>query len=99
VLPALSGLTKTDVLFADGRTEPFDAVIAATGFRSGLPELLELPEALGPRGRPRPGAQADHPGLYFIGYRDSVRGALFEINRDSRRLAGAMAGFLATEGP
>ena len=34
--PALEALTETAVRFADGTSEPFDAVIAATGFTPGL---------------------------------------------------------------
>ena len=90
VLPAVSGFTDSAVTFAEGRSERFDVVIAATGFRSGLPELLQVPETLNGDGRPR--ADVTRPGLYFIGYRDSVRGALFEIDRDSRRIAHEVAG-------
>jgi len=75
ILPSVAGLTPEGALLADGGREPFDAVIAATGYRSGLPELL--------------GLQTDElpPGLHAIGFRESARGALFEIRRDSLRLA------------
>jgi cation diffusion facilitator CzcD-associated flavoprotein CzcO len=39
----------------------------------------------------RPGLRlADAPGLYRVGFRESVRGALFEINKESRRVACAV---------
>jgi hypothetical protein len=42
-------------------------------------------------GLPRFGAggSPDFPGLYFIGFKESPRGALYEANRDARRLAEA----------
>ena len=85
VLPAVTGFTASGVTFADGRSETFDTVIAATGFRNAIPELLDLPDPLA----------ATHAGLYLIGFRDSVRGALFEIDRHSRRLASTISGSLA----
>ncbi len=64
-------------------------VIAATGYRSGLPQLLDLPDALDEHGYPRfaSGQPTSFPGLYFIGYTHSLRGHLYEANLDSRRLA------------
>jgi putative flavoprotein involved in K+ transport len=85
VLPAVAGFTSAGVTFANGRIERFDTVIAATGFRNALPELLDLPDPL----------SMTYPGLYLIGFRDSVRGALFEIDRDSRQIAQAIVGVLA----
>jgi hypothetical protein len=35
VRPALERLTQADAVFAGGTSEPFDAIIAATGFTSG----------------------------------------------------------------
>jgi putative flavoprotein involved in K+ transport len=87
VLPAVSGFTSSGVIFADGRTERFDVVVAATGFRHALSELLDLPDPVA----------SIYPGLYLIGYRDSIRGALFEIDRDSRRVAQSIAEFLAAD--
>jgi len=94
VLPAVERLTEDGVAFADDRTELFYAVVAATGYRSSLPNILELEGALDEAGRPvtEDGISLRaHPGLYCIGFRESVRGAMFEINRDSRRLARVVA--------
>ena len=85
VLPDPSRLTERGVVFADGRTEEFDAVVAATGFTSGLDKLLDSREALDERAFPR--SSDPLPGLFFIGYNETPRGALFEANRDARRLA------------
>ena len=40
-------------MFADGSSEPFDVVIAATGFSSGLGSLVEAPGVLDEAGIPR----------------------------------------------
>jgi putative flavoprotein involved in K+ transport len=89
VRPALERLTETGAVFADGSSEPFDAIIAATGFTTGLEALIDVPGALDDLGEPR-GAAGDptaHRGLYFVGFTHSLRGHLFEANRASRRLA------------
>jgi cation diffusion facilitator CzcD-associated flavoprotein CzcO len=96
IRPQLERLSETGAIFADGRAEPFDAVIAATGFRTGLEQLIDLPGALDSRGEPAfpSGRATAFPGLYFIGYTHSLRGHLFEANRDSRRLAKAVEAYL-----
>jgi cation diffusion facilitator CzcD-associated flavoprotein CzcO len=89
VKPALQGLTEAEAIFADGTREPFDAIVAATGFATGLESILDAPGALDDLGEPR-GPSGDptvHAGLYFVGFTHSLRGHLFEANRASRRLA------------
>jgi putative flavoprotein involved in K+ transport len=94
--PNVARFTKTGVVFADGRAEDFDAVIAATGFRSPLPQLLDLPGALDERGHPRfaSGRPSSFPGLYCVGYVHSLRGHLYEANLASRRLARLVQQYL-----
>jgi putative flavoprotein involved in K+ transport len=89
IKPALVRLTKTDAIFADGTSEPFDAIIAATGFATGLQSLISMPGVLDDHGEPLgiSGEPTAQPGLYFIGFIHSLRGHLFEANRASRRLA------------
>jgi putative flavoprotein involved in K+ transport len=89
IQPALVRLTETDAVFADGQSEPFDAIVAATGFATGLESLIDAPGALDEDGEPRgrSGEPTVHPGLYFIGFTHTLRGHLFEANRASRRLA------------
>jgi putative flavoprotein involved in K+ transport len=96
VRPKIEQLTETGAIFADGRAEPFDAVIAATGFRTGLEQLIDLPGALDARGEPAfpSGRATAFPGLYFIGYTHSLRGHLFEANCDSRRMAKTIGAYL-----
>jgi putative flavoprotein involved in K+ transport len=96
VKPALERLTQTGAVFADGTSEPFDAVIAATGFATGLESIIEVPGVLDDVGEPRgtSGEPTAHAGLYFIGFTHSLRGHLFEANRASRRLARNVARYL-----
>jgi alkanesulfonate monooxygenase SsuD/methylene tetrahydromethanopterin reductase-like flavin-dependent oxidoreductase (luciferase family) len=60
---------------------------------TGLEALLDLPDLLDDRALPK--VATTHTGLYFIGFRESPRGALYEANRDSRRLAAEVSGYLA----
>lgn len=92
VLPALVALTRTGARFADDRERAFDVVVAATGFTTGLEQLVQEPGALDERGYPLPGSGP--PGLYFAGYAETPRGQLFESNRRSRRLAAAIDDYL-----
>lgn len=96
VRPNVALFTSAGVEFADRREEAFDVVVAATGFSTALQELLEIPDAIDDRGRPRfrSGRPTPYPGLYFIGFDETTRGVLFEVNRDSRRLARAVATYL-----
>ena len=89
IRPALARLTATGAVFEDGNEQPFDAIIAATGFSTGLHELLEAKEVLNDSDEPveRSGEPTARPGMFFIGYTHSLRGHLFEANLASRRLA------------
>jgi len=97
VRPALERLTETDAVFADGTSEPFDAIVAATGFTTGLASIVEAPGALDDLGEPRgvSGEPTTNPGLFFVGFTHSLRGHLFEANRASRRLARHVSAYLA----
>jgi cation diffusion facilitator CzcD-associated flavoprotein CzcO len=98
VRPELVRLTPTGAVFSHGAQEPFDVVVVATGFSTALEELVELPGLLDDRGLPRFGAHGarEFPGLYFVGFKESPRGALYEANRDARRLGEAASRYLAT---
>jgi putative flavoprotein involved in K+ transport len=93
---AVTRLTKTGVVFADGVEEPFDVVIAATGFTRGLGRLLDVPGALDAHGdaiRARDGSGTE-PGLFFSGYTETIRGQLFEAKRLAPKLAAAVSRYL-----
>lgn len=87
--PGVARLTATGVIYDDGQAEDFEVIVAATGFKTGLPDLVDVPGLLDERGYPRvpSGQPTSARGLYFMGYTESVRGHLYEANRDSRRLA------------
>lgn len=101
VRPAVAALSETGAVFADGSCGVYDAIIAATGFHSGLASILEADDALDDAGEPRAasGEVSTHPGLYFVGFTHSLRGHLFEANRASRRLARNVERYLAALGP
>lgn len=96
VRPTVSRFTSHGVVFEDGREDPVDVVVAATGFETGLHDLLDVADAVGADGQPRfrSGRPTAYPGLYFIGFDETVRGHLFEANRESKRLARSVARYL-----
>lgn len=85
VRPDVSRFTRGGVVFADGAEAHVDVVIAATGYATGLPEILDVPDALDARGYPS--AESPCPTLYFAGYAESPRGQLYESARAAPRLA------------
>ncbi len=93
VRPNIRRFVSEGVVYTDGREEVFDAVIFATGFVTGLERLLKIPGLLDESGNPRfaSGAPTSEPGLYFIGFLQSNRGVLYEMEIHSRRLAAAIA--------
>ena len=97
VRPALARLSSSGVVFDDGTEEPFDAVVAATGYTTGLEHLMPDPSVLDERSLPRELQPPHDPGLYFMGYVETVRGQLFEANREAKRLAELVEAYLRRE--
>jgi cation diffusion facilitator CzcD-associated flavoprotein CzcO len=91
-------LTPDGVVFADARTEEFDAIILATGFRPDLRSLVPDVEGVFDRhGMPRVTGQATSaPGLYFCGQITSSTGQLREIGLEARRIAEISKRYTAT---
>jgi putative flavoprotein involved in K+ transport len=89
----ISRFVSDGVVYTDGRGEAFDAVIFATGYVTGLEKILKIPGLLDASGEPRfaSGNPTSVPGLYFIGFLQSNRGVLYELEIDSRRLAATIA--------
>lgn len=101
VRTALERLTGDGVEYADGSHEALDVVVVATGFRTGLEGMLrDVPGVVGDDGQPlaRSGKPTVAPGLYFMGFDETVRGHLFEARRESKRLAGTIARSLRRDG-
>jgi thioredoxin reductase len=89
-------LTDSGVVFAGGNEEPFDVVVAATGFRQGLERFLDLPDVVDERGDPRRSEDGAGvlPGLFFCGYTETIRGQLLEARREAPRIARAVSRYL-----
>ncbi len=92
VLPNVLHFTRAGVVVAHGVEEEFDVVVAATGYTTGLDELLAAPRALDERAYPR--ADGAYPGLYFAGYSETPRGQLFESSRGAHKLAATVDSYL-----
>ena len=78
VHPGLSRLVADGAEFVDGRTAPFDAIVLATGYRSGVAALFaEVAVAVDENGLPRAlagsGPLAD---AYFVGFDTRQPGGL-----------------------
>jgi cation diffusion facilitator CzcD-associated flavoprotein CzcO len=97
VRPDISRFDSTCFIYTDGSSETIDVVIAATGFRSGLEKFLHVPGVLDDNGQPQflSGGPTSIPGLYFVGFDETVRGQLYEINRESLQLAVEIERYLA----
>jgi putative flavoprotein involved in K+ transport len=82
------------VRFTDGTNCAPDAVICATGYRSGIEALAGHLVALDRRGMPPfIGAESspEHPGLWFFGLDSSIYGNMHVRRRQARQLARAVA--------
>jgi putative flavoprotein involved in K+ transport len=93
VVGTVEGLDGPNVLLTGGTTIRPDAVIAATGFRRGLEDLVGEYGLVGPNGRPTVHGERTHPNapnLYFIGFTNPISGNLRELGIDARRIARAV---------
>lgn len=92
VVPGVVRFSEGAATFADGRTLPFDAVILATGFRTGLADFLaDAAKITNARMLPLQHGEPAAPGLYFTGFRNPPTGALREIAIEAPRIAGSIA--------
>lgn len=91
-VPPCKRVLSDRVRFVDGRTEPFEAIILATGYRPGLDRFIDGFESISDaRGRPhRFGEEMTVPGLFFVGFRNPPTGALREIAFEAPRVAEAI---------
>ena len=81
------------VVFEDGQTFRPDAVICATGYRTGLEPLLGHLAVLSDRGVPlHPAGETDpaNKGLWFNGYRPIFQGYFHAASVNARRIAQAI---------
>jgi cation diffusion facilitator CzcD-associated flavoprotein CzcO len=92
VRPNIKTLAPKTVAFVDGRTEAFDAIILATGFRPDLRKLLpNAVDVLNAGGQPLvSGRPTASPGLFFCGAIVAPTGQFREIGIEARRIADAI---------
>ncbi len=93
VVPEVERMDGDWVVCGTHRVRPH-AVVAATGYKRGLDELVGHLGVLAANGRPEVHAPDTHPrapGLYFIGYTNPIVGNLYEVARVADRLALALA--------
>jgi cation diffusion facilitator CzcD-associated flavoprotein CzcO len=88
----IESFTAAGVTFTDGSEEAFDDVILATGFRAAVGFLPVSTDRRGFALRRDRVTSSEHPDLYFVGHNYDSTGALFNIRRDSRLVAKAIAG-------
>ena len=88
VRPGVAQLEGDDVVHDDGSRSRPDAVIAATGYDTGLTPLLGPLGLVDRRGLPTVGSRgsAAAPSLYSVGISIPLSGLLREIGLDSRRV-------------
>ncbi|MER5226565.1 flavin-containing monooxygenase [Streptomyces flaveus] len=93
IVPAVDGFEDGKVVLANGdRIDP-DVVIAATGYRRALEDLVGHLGVLDERGRPivhGPRTPKNAPGLYFTGFTNPISGMLRELALDSQKIAKAI---------
>jgi len=96
VVAALERFEGASAVLADGARAEVDAVVAATGFRTGLETLVGHLGVLDERGRPAVHGAVEHPrapGLHFVGYRLTLGGAFRVIGAQARELARASGSY------
>jgi len=92
VVAALARFEGAGAVLADGTRVEVDAVVSATGFRTGLEALVGHLGVLDEGGLPVTHGAREHPrapGLHFVGYRLTLGGAFRVIGAQARELARA----------
>jgi len=93
VRPGVERFTETWVVFEDEKAEAYDAVIMATGYRSGLEEFMDDAESLlNERGYPWAFGEEMQDGLFFIGFRNPPTGNIRETHIEAKRIVAAIKG-------
>ncbi|MEV4974939.1 flavin-containing monooxygenase [Streptomyces scopuliridis] len=91
---AVESFEGDEVVLADGSRITPEVVIAATGYRRALEDLLGHLDVLDERGRPvTHGGRTPEGarGLYFTGFTNPISGNLREMAIDARKIAKALA--------
>lgn len=100
VMPGIRDVTEDGVIFEDGSSAAFDAIILATGLRPKL-DFLKVEQSTEwerrPMNIPTQGRPA-LPNLYFCGFHVPVTGMLREIAIEARNIAARIPASLADSG-
>lgn len=91
-----------EVVLADGTRLTPDAVIAATGYATGLAPVIGHLGVLDERGAPLtvgPRTLRSAPGMRFIGLTNPLKGQLFQISLHARAIARSIATELRASAP
>jgi putative flavoprotein involved in K+ transport len=94
VVGALERFEDGRAVLADGSRAEVEAVITATGYRTGLEPLVGHLGVLDERGEPQTHGAEEHPrapGLHFVGYRVTLGGTFRAVGHEARALARAVA--------
>jgi putative flavoprotein involved in K+ transport len=94
VVAALERFDDGAAVLADGTRLQVDAVVAATGYGSGLEPLVGHLGVLDDRGQPLVHGAREHahaPGLHFVGYQVTLGGTFRLVGIEAKQLARAVA--------
>ena len=94
VVPALERFEDGRPVLGDGQVPDVDAIVAATGFRTGLEPLVGHLGVLDAGGVPLVHGADEHPaapGLHFVGYLVTLGGTLRLVGKQAEQLARAAA--------
>ncbi|HEV7491154.1 MAG TPA: NAD(P)/FAD-dependent oxidoreductase [Rhodanobacteraceae bacterium] len=92
VRPDVESFSRNAVHFVDGGFEPFDAIVLATGYDTGLHAMFDGgASVLDDSGHPRADASEAAPGLYFCGFDIVPAGLIRQIGIEALRIADRIA--------
>jgi cation diffusion facilitator CzcD-associated flavoprotein CzcO len=94
VVPSVAALTRDGARLEDGSLVRADAIVAATGYRTGLERIAGHLGVVDERGLPivhGAGTAPSAPGLRFLGFTNPISGNLRELRLDARQVARASA--------
>lgn len=94
VVPEVASFAGSEVRFGNGRSQTFQSIILATGYRPQLPAIL--PTGIVPPGQPfattKGQVTTSLPGLYTCGFFVSPTGMLREMGLEAQQIARLIAG-------
>jgi cation diffusion facilitator CzcD-associated flavoprotein CzcO len=87
VAPGLTEVTADGMVFTDGRSVAFDAIIFATGYRANFSDFLHASDGADTVGDTAVNPASQSSGLYFTGLRNSSAGLLRDIAKEAVSIA------------